>query len=103
MAISALQKVWAKYQPKLPKSLRGGAFTLVEGAKTQSVADQEEIAKLFPNTYGMPVISFQEGGVKANLPAVNVGVILSGGQAPGGHNVISGIFDGLKALNADSK
>jgi pyrophosphate--fructose-6-phosphate 1-phosphotransferase len=103
MAISALQKERAKYQPKLPKSLRGGAFTLVEGAKTQSVADQEEIAKLFPNTYGMPVISIQEGGLKANLPAVNVGVILSGGQAPGGHNVISGIFDGLKALNANSK
>ena len=103
MAISALQKERSKYQPKLPKSLRGGAIKLVEGAKTQSVADQEEIAKLFPNTYGMPVISFEEGGDKVSLPAVNVGVILSGGQAPGGHNVISGIFDGLKALNADSK
>ena len=103
MSISALQKERAKYQPKLPKSLRGGAIKLVEGAKTKSVADQEEIAKLFPNTYGMPVISFEEGEVKASLPAVNVGVILSGGQAPGGHNVISGIFDGLKALNKDSK
>lgn len=103
MAISALQKERSKYAPKLPKSLRGGAIKVVEGAKTQSVADQAEIQGLFPNTYGMPVLSFEEGGAKAQLPAVNVGVILSGGQAPGGHNVISGIFDGLKALNPASK
>lgn len=103
MAISALQKVRAAYQPKLPKSLRGGAIKVVEGAKTQSVADQAEIGKLFPNTYGMPVLSFEEGGSKVSLPAMNVGVILSGGQAPGGHNVISGLFDGLKALNPANK
>ncbi len=103
MAISALQKVRAAYQPKLPKSLRGGAIKVVEGAKTQSVADQAEIGKLFPNTYGMPVLSFEEGAAKAALPVMNVGVILSGGQAPGGHNVISGLFDGLKSLNANNK
>ncbi len=101
MTISALQQARAKYQPKLPKSLQG-PVKMVEGEKTQSIADQAEIAKLFPNTYGMPIITF-EAGEKAALPAVNVGVILSGGQAPGGHNVISGIFDGIKTINADSK
>ena len=72
------------------------------GAATQSVAEQEAIQKLFPNTYGMPLIKF-EAGEAVKLPAMNVGVILSGGQAPGGHNVISGLFDGIKALNPDSK
>jgi len=102
MAISQLQKARAAYAPKLPKSLQG-VVKVVEGAKTESVADQADIEKLFPNTYGMPIISFEEGGEKKDLPAVNVGVILSGGQAPGGHNVISGIFDGIKKLNPDSK
>lgn len=102
MNISALQKERAKYQPKLPKSLKGNV-KLVEGAKTESVADQKEIKSLFPNTYGMPLISFDEGGeAKENQP-LNVGVILSGGQAPGGHNVISGIFDGIKKIHPDSK
>ncbi|MCG6186736.1 diphosphate--fructose-6-phosphate 1-phosphotransferase [Maribellus maritimus] len=102
MNISALQKERAKYQPKLPKSLVG-AVKLVEGAKTQSVADQKDIEKLFPNTYGMPLITFEEGEVKKDRPAINVGVILSGGQAPGGHNVISGIFDGIKKINQESR
>lgn len=102
MNISALQKERAKYQPKLPKSLVA-AVKLVEGEKTESVADQKEIAALFPNTYGMPIISFEQGEVKKDRPAVNVGVILSGGQAPGGHNVISGIFDGIKKINPDSR
>ncbi|MCD6353948.1 MAG: diphosphate--fructose-6-phosphate 1-phosphotransferase, partial [Prolixibacteraceae bacterium] len=102
MNISALQKERAKYQPKLPKSLVG-AMRLVEGEKTESVADQAEIKKLFPNTYGMPLVTFEEGEVKLNRPAINVGVILSGGQAPGGHNVISGIFDGIKKINPESK
>ncbi len=102
MNISALQKERAKYQPKLPKSLRG-AIQMTEGVKTQSVADQEEIAKLFPNTYGMPLIAFEEGSAKKEFTTVNVGVILSGGQAPGGHNVISGIFDGIKRIHPDSK
>jgi len=102
MNISALQKERAKYQPKLPKSLKGAA-KLVEGVKTESVADQKEIAELFPNTYGMPLITFEEGGDKSAKKPVNVGVILSGGQAPGGHNVISGIFDGIKKINPKSK
>lgn len=102
MTISALQKARAAYQPKLPKSLLG-TVKLVDGAATESIADQAEIKKLFPNTYGMPLITFEEGDKSLNVPAFNVGVILSGGQAPGGHNVISGIFDGIKKLNADSK
>lgn len=102
MNISALQKERAKYQPKLPKSLIG-AVKLVEGEKTESIADQKEIAELFPNTYGMPLLSFKEGEVKKDRTAVNVGVILSGGQAPGGHNVISGIFDGIKKINPESR
>ena len=75
---------------------------MVEGAKTESVADQKEIAELFPNTYGMPMIKFDAAEGKSDNPAINVGVILSGGQAPGGHNVISGIFDGIKSINIQS-
>lgn len=101
MIKSALQLAREAYQPKLPGSLKG-AVTIVEGEKTESVADQEDIKKLFPNTYGMPIVTFEEGGAKSFAP-VKVGVILSGGQAPGGHNVIAGIFDGLKALNPDSQ
>lgn len=102
MTKSALQIARAAYQPKLPKALAAGAVKVVEGAATQSVADQEAIQKLFPNTYGMPLITF-EAAQSTQLPAVNVGVILSGGQAPGGHNVISGLFDGIKKINPESK
>jgi pyrophosphate--fructose-6-phosphate 1-phosphotransferase len=102
MNISALQKERANYLPKVPKSLTG-AVKLVEGAKTESIGDQTEIAKLFPNTYGMPLISFEAGEVKKDRQPLNVGVILSGGQAPGGHNVIAGIFVCIKTLNAASK
>ena len=101
MTKSALQIARAAYQPKLPQALKG-AVVAKEGEPTQSVADQEAIKALFPNTYGMPLIQFVEGEAPA-FPAINVGVILSGGQAPGGHNVISGFFDGIKKLNADSK
>ena len=101
MAISALQKERAAYAPKLPKSLQG-FVKLVDGAATKSIADQTEIKELFPHTYGMPLITFEEGS-KKEYPTMNVGVILSGGQAPGGHNVISGIFDGLKKLNPANK
>jgi pyrophosphate--fructose-6-phosphate 1-phosphotransferase len=101
MEKSALQIARAAYQPKLPKALQG-PVKAVEGAPTQSVDNQAEIQKLFPNTYGMPVIEFAEGEA-TSLPAINVGVILSGGQAPGGHNVISGLFDGIKSINPDSK
>ena len=101
MEKSALQIARAAYQPKLPKALRG-AVKVKEGAPTESVGDQEEIKKMFPNTYGMPVIEFVSGEA-VSLPPFNVGVILSGGQAPGGHNVISGLFDGIKSLNPDSR
>ena len=101
MEISALQIARAAYQPKLPKALQG-PVKAVEGEATQSVGNQDDIKALFPNTYGMPVITF-EAGEKKELPAFNVGVILSGGQAPGGHNVISGLFDGVKALNPENK
>ena len=101
MTKSALQIARAAYQPKLPKALKG-AVKVNEGEATQSVADQEEIKKLFPNTYGMPLIRFTEGEAKEYAP-MNVGVILSGGQAPGGHNVISGLFDGIKKLNPANK
>ena len=102
MRISPLQLERAHYQPKLPASLMGGV-RIVEGAATQSVADQAEIARLFPNTSGLPLLTFEslEGSVDSG--PVNVGVILSGGQAPGGHNVIAGIFDGVKRLHPDSK
>jgi pyrophosphate--fructose-6-phosphate 1-phosphotransferase len=101
MIKSALQIAREAYQPKLPKTLRDSA-KIVEGEITQSIADQSEIKKIFPNTYGMPLLTIQKGE-KKEFPPINVGVILSGGQAPGGHNVIAGLFDGLKALNANSK
>ncbi|MBP5374708.1 MAG: diphosphate--fructose-6-phosphate 1-phosphotransferase [Bacteroidaceae bacterium] len=101
MAISNLQKARAAYQPKLPKALQG-PVKAIEGAGTQSVGNQAEIKELFPNTYGMPVITFEPGEPVA-LPPFNVGIILSGGQAPGGHNVISGLFDGVKSLNPANK
>ncbi len=102
MTKSALQIARAAYQPKLPKALASGAVKAVAGTATESVADQEAIKALFPNTYGMPLITFEAGEAVA-LPAMNVGVILSGGQAPGGHNVISGLFDGIKKLNPENK
>ena len=101
MKTSLLQQARAQYQPKLPKGLQG-AVKVVEGAATQSVGDQEEIKKLFPNTYGMPLIEFVPGDKVADNK-INVGVILSGGQAPGGHNVICGIFDAVKKMNKDNK
>ena len=97
MEQSALQTARMAYQPKLPKALRG-SVKVKEGAPTQSVDNQEEIKKLFPNTYGMPIIEFVPGDEACSKP-MNVGVILSGGQAPGGHNVITGLFDQLKKLN----
>ena len=102
MEKSALQIARATYQPKLPKALRG-ALKVIEGAPTQSVADQEEVKKLFPNTYGMPAIKFEPTDGQMDTAAINIGVILSGGQAPGGHNVISGLFDGIKKLNPANK
>ena len=101
MKTSLLQRERAAYQPKLPKGLQG-AVKVKEGEPTQSVGDQEEIKKMFPNTYGMPLIEFVPGE-EATGKQMNVGVILSGGQAPGGHNVICGIFDAVKKLNPENK
>ncbi|MBP3227991.1 MAG: diphosphate--fructose-6-phosphate 1-phosphotransferase [Bacteroidaceae bacterium] len=102
MEKSALQKARAAYQPKLPLGLRG-AVSVKEGAPTESVADQAEIKALFPNTYGLPLVEFVPATEQREYAAMNVGVILSGGQAPGGHNVICGIFDELKRQNPASR
>ena len=102
MKISALQQARAAYQPKLPQALTE-TVKLCEGAATESVADQEAIKAMFPNTYGLPIVTFEKGVEAKEYPAINVGVILSGGQAPGGHNVIAGLFDGVKRLNPDSR
>lgn len=98
---SYLQIARAEYQPKLPQALKGYVCAK-EGEPTHSVGNQEEIKAMFPNTYGMPIIEFVPGEKKDYKP-FNVGVILSGGQAPGGHNVICGLFDGIKSLNSESK
>ncbi|MDE5648094.1 MAG: diphosphate--fructose-6-phosphate 1-phosphotransferase [Muribaculaceae bacterium] len=102
MKKSALQQARSAYQPKLPQVLKG-AVKVVEGRPTQSVADQEDIKNLFPNTYGLPELTFESAEGGAQGKPLNVGVILSGGQAPGGHNVISGLFDGIKSVNPQSR
>ena len=104
MKISPLQKARYEYTPKLPGMLRNGIaeISVKEGEATQSVADQEKIAELFPNTYGKPEITFIKGQNTAADKKQVVGVILSGGQAPGGHNVVSGLYDALKATNKDN-
>ncbi|MBD5172479.1 MAG: diphosphate--fructose-6-phosphate 1-phosphotransferase [Bacteroidales bacterium] len=103
MKKSALQRVRSEYQPKLPKDLQG-AVKVKFGKPTESVADQAAIKDLFPHTYGMPIVEFEqdENPIRVEEP-FNVGIILSGGQAPGGHNVVSGIFDGLKSLNKENR
>ena len=102
MKKSPLQKARAAYKPKLPVVLTG-AVKAVEGKPTQSVANQEEIHQLFPNTYGLPELKFEKNANPTAGKPVNVGVILSGGQAPGGHNVICGLFDGIKKIHRDSR
>ena len=103
MKKSALQRVRSEYQPKLPKALQG-PVKLNIGEATQSVADQEDIKKLFPHTYGLPIVQFEETDKEERVEEpFNVGIILSGGQAPGGHNVVSGIFDGIKRLNKECR
>lgn len=99
---STLQLARKSYQPKLPKALRG-AIEVVELGKTEPATHKEELKKLFPNTYGMPILRFVESTKQKEYPAINVGIILSGGPAPGGHNVISGLYDGLKTNNKDSR
>lgn len=102
MKLSSLQKARAAYQPKLPRGLRGNV-EIKEGAPTQSVGNQEEIKALFPNTYGMPLVEFVPTTETKTYAPINIGVILSGGQAPGGHNVICGLFDELKKQNPENK
>ncbi len=104
MVLSPLQKARYEYSPKLPGMLRNGIADICvkEGAETQSVADQEKIAALFPNTYGKKEITFEKGQNTSAAKKQVVGVILSGGQAPGGHNVVSGLYDALKATNKDN-
>ena len=103
--VSPLQQERLKYQPKLPQSLSQGinSLEMVEGAATQSVRDQEQIKALFSNTYGKPVVTFKNSGSSSVSSQRNVGVILSGGQAPGGHNVIAGLYDALKSANPNNK
>ena len=102
MEKSALQIARTSYQPKLPAGLRGNV-SIKEGEPTQSVGDQEEIKKLFPNTYGMPLVEFVPTDEKKEYAPMNIGIILSGGQAPGGHNVICGLYDELKKQNPANK
>ena len=104
MAISNLQKARYSYNPKLPGMLRNGIAEICvkDGAPTESVADQEKIKALFPNTYGKNEITFQKGANTSTPKKQVVGVILSGGQAPGGHNVICGLYDALKATDKDN-
>ena len=104
MKLSALQQARYLYQPKLPGMLRGGISEICvkTGAPTESVADQDKIKALFPNTYGKNEITFQKGANTSTAKKQVVGVILSGGQAPGGHNVICGLYDALKATNKDN-
>ena len=103
--LSPLQIERLKYRPKLPACLALGinSLELIEGDKTQSVRDQEQIQNLFKNTYGKPVVTFKNSISMTTSEQKNVGVILSGGQAPGGHNVIAGLYDALKQANSSNK
>lgn len=104
MKLSPLQIERYKYIPKLPGMLRNGIseISVKEGEETSSVADQAKIKELFPNTYGKREIVFEKGKNTSKAKKQVVGVILSGGQAPGGHNVVSGLYDALKATNKDN-
>ncbi len=103
--LSSLQIERLKYRPKLPSSLSGGInnLTLIEGSKTECVKDAEQIKELFKNTYGKPLVTFKSSNQTEASPVRNIGVILSGGQAPGGHNVIAGLYDALKQSNSQNK
>ena len=104
MNLSPLQQARYEYSPKLPGMLRHGISEICvsEGAPTQSVADQDKISALFPNTYGKKEITFQKGQNTSAPKKQVVGVILSGGQAPGGHNVVCGLYDALKATSSEN-
>ncbi|OJF77059.1 MAG: diphosphate--fructose-6-phosphate 1-phosphotransferase [Treponema sp. CETP13] len=102
--VSALQKARYAYQPKLPAVLKNDLdkIAIKFGKATESVADQAELKKIFANTYGKPFATFEKGDNAEVSKKMNIGVILSGGQAPGGHNVISGLYDGIKKANPES-
>ena len=102
--LSPLQKARLAFKPVLPSTLAAGIkkIAVIEGEKTECVKDQEEIKKLFANTYGKCTVTFKSGE-EQDYAARNVGVILSGGQAPGGHNVVAGLYDALKQANPESK
>ncbi len=103
--LSSLQIERLKYQPKLPASLAGGinSLSFIEGNKTECVKDAEQIKELFANTYGKPLVTFKSHANTGISVKRNIGVILSGGQAPGGHNVIAGLYDALKQANLENK
>src|SRR3954454_2901191 len=102
---SRLYDARLKYQPKLPAILSHAPtrIAVAKGASTESVADRDAIRAMFPTTYGQPEVTFQPGGGALDINPLSVGVVLSGGQAPGGHNVISGLFDSLKTMNPASR
>ncbi|MFA6619030.1 MAG: diphosphate--fructose-6-phosphate 1-phosphotransferase [Candidatus Neomarinimicrobiota bacterium] len=102
--LSQLHKARINYQPKLPSVFqKGPKLRIIKGSATESVADQAKIKEIFPKTYGLPSISFKAGNDTPIYKPLNIAVILSGGQAPGGHNVIAGIYDALQACHPDSK
>jgi len=105
MTISTLQTFRIKYKPRLPRSLRKGIrrVSIVTGDATDSISHQQELKSMFANTYGQPVLTFKSGKKPKQLESKNIGVILSGGQAPGGHNVITGLYDALKQINPENK
>jgi len=102
MIKSTFQKARAGYQPRLPRNLHESVI-IVEGNISEPKSDKDEIRRLFPNTFGLPVLTFEESKEQKTFNPLNVGIILSGGQAPGGHNVIAGVYDGIKKLNSNNK
>jgi len=105
MKYSPLQHVRYKYQPVLPAMLQKDISTLTPefGKETESLGDQGKLKEIFSETYGRPPVRFATGESSPRTEPIHIGVVLSGGQAPGGHNVIAGIFDAMKASNPDSK
>ena len=102
--VSPLQKARMAYAPKVPAAFKAGAnVACTEGEKLAAFADTEKITAKFPSTSNMPLLTFAPGNGEKIAKPINVAVILSGGQAPGGHNVIAGLFDGLKSLNPESR
>lgn len=100
---SVFQKARAEYRPRMPEILGGGNVVFEEGGATESVGDVEAIRERFPRTFGRPQLRLTTGPGLAERRPLNVGVVLSGGQAPGGHNVLAGLFDALTSIHAGSR